>query len=257
MVAPDNASDLNLSVVIPTHNRANLLPDAIESALGQTLSPVEVIVIDDGSTDDTEAAIVPYLPRIRYIRQENQGVSSARNRGVSEATGEWIGFLDSDDVWEPTRLEWIQATLHHLPQAEWLITDALLVRSDLEPKSGPQGFSGGFQVFGDVGMSPVAFFGGHLRKESLRQTGKECALFVGDAFPLLLQGNFVQPSALAVRKDVFESVDGFDPNRRLAEDTDLALRLAATHTLAILPLPLVRWRAGDYDSLISRKTSRP
>src|ERR1700722_18304182 len=94
-----------VSVVIPTYNRAHAVPGAIESALGQTLAPSEVIVVDDGSEDGTRERLMPYMDRIVYIYQENQGVSSARNNGIRAAKGDLIAFLDSDDVWHPRKLE--------------------------------------------------------------------------------------------------------------------------------------------------------
>jgi|GEM_PF-768452 len=93
------------SVIIPTYNRESQVPDAVRSALEQTLKPFEIIVIDDGSTDRTADALAAFGSAIRYIKTENGGVSAARNRGILEAKGEWIAFLDSDDTWHPSKLE--------------------------------------------------------------------------------------------------------------------------------------------------------
>ncbi len=95
---------LRISVVIPSYNGARYLPETLESVLGQTHLPDEIIVVDDGSTDNTAEVVLPYLGRIRYIRQANGGVSAARNAGLSLATGNWVAFLDSDDVWHPDKL---------------------------------------------------------------------------------------------------------------------------------------------------------
>src|SRR5580698_5910388 len=96
-----------VSVVIPRYNRAAEVPKAIKSALAQTVSDLEVIVVDDGSSDDTGKILEKaFGNRIRYYAQENQGASVARNRGVEEARGEWIAFLDSDDYWDREKLEW-------------------------------------------------------------------------------------------------------------------------------------------------------
>jgi glycosyltransferase involved in cell wall biosynthesis len=91
------------SVIIPTYNRAHCVGEAIESALAQTLPPHEVIVVDDGSTDETPAVLAAFGDRIRAIRQTNAGVSAARNAGIAAARGDWIGLLDSDDVWLPQK----------------------------------------------------------------------------------------------------------------------------------------------------------
>src|SRR6185437_11144924 len=94
-----------VSVVIPTYNSGPLVTEAVESVLAQTLPAAEVLVVDDGSTDDTPERLAAYGERIRYLPQANQGVAAARNRGIREATGDLIAFLDADDVWHPRKLE--------------------------------------------------------------------------------------------------------------------------------------------------------
>jgi len=109
-----------ISVVIPTYNRAALLKEALESVFAQTYTDYEVIIIDDGSTDSTEEVISALLtehPQLRYIKQANVGVSAARNHGIFEARGEWIAFLDSDDLWFPDKLEKQMAFLAEHPSA--------------------------------------------------------------------------------------------------------------------------------------------
>ncbi len=101
---------LSISTVIPTYNRAALIPRAVESALGEARPGDEIIVVDDGSTDDTESAVAPYEGRIRYVKIPNGGAGGARNRGVREARGDLVAFLDSDDEWMPGKLE-LQRTL--------------------------------------------------------------------------------------------------------------------------------------------------
>ena len=92
-----------VSVIIPTHNRAAMVREAIESVLAQSYADRELIVVDDGSTDGTRAAVAAFLPQLTYIYQEHQGVSAARNRGAAMARGEYLAFLDSDDLWLMTR----------------------------------------------------------------------------------------------------------------------------------------------------------
>src|SRR5690348_13004759 len=94
-----------VSAAITTYNRARYLPEAIESILAQTIRDLEIVVVDDGSTDDTDAVVAPYLGRVRYVRQANGGRAAARNAAVRLARGELIGFCDSDDRWLPDRLE--------------------------------------------------------------------------------------------------------------------------------------------------------
>src|SRR5918997_4295948 len=101
-----------VTAAITTYNRARFLPGALESAFAQTYRDYEVLVVDDGSTDDTERVLAPYVDRIRVIRQENQGRSGARNTAVREAAGRYLSFLDSDDRWLPDKLE------RHVPVLE-------------------------------------------------------------------------------------------------------------------------------------------
>jgi len=94
-----------VSVIIPTYNCRKYIIDSIESIIAQTIQGVEIIVVDDGSTDDTESALLPYLEKIVYIRQENRGVSAARNTGLSVARGNYVALQDADDLWLPNKLE--------------------------------------------------------------------------------------------------------------------------------------------------------
>jgi glycosyltransferase involved in cell wall biosynthesis len=98
------AAPVRVSVIVPTHNRAGLLEQAIDSVLAQTFASFELIVVDDGSTDHTSALLSGYAGRIRIKRQINQGVSAARNLGMAAAAGEFIALLDSDDYWLPAKL---------------------------------------------------------------------------------------------------------------------------------------------------------
>ncbi len=104
MPSPDAPGAARVSAVIPTYNRGPLIARAIDSVLAQSRPPDEIVVVDDGSVDDTAERIAPYLDRVRYVRQENAGSSAARNRGVEEAVHPWIAFLDSDDHWRPDHL---------------------------------------------------------------------------------------------------------------------------------------------------------
>jgi len=100
-----SSTTCSVSVIIPAYNSANYLDETISSVLNQSLKPEQVIVIDDGSTDDTEKIIKSYQPHVDYLYQENSGANAARNKGVENTTGQFVAFLDSDDMWEPEKLE--------------------------------------------------------------------------------------------------------------------------------------------------------
>jgi glycosyltransferase involved in cell wall biosynthesis len=120
-----------VSVVIPTYNRAAKVRDTIESVLAQTVSDLEVVVVDDGSSDDTGKVLGDtFGDRIRYYPQVNQGVSVARNKGIAEARGEWIAFLDSDDIWEKDKIEWQLKSMERFgPQCGACYTDVRLLNN--------------------------------------------------------------------------------------------------------------------------------
>ena len=105
-----------VSVIIPTYNRAEYVTHAIDSVLAQTYTDYEIIVVDDGSADNTKDVLLPYMDRIRYIYQENAGLSAARNTGIKAAKGDWIAFLDSDDEWLPGKLAVQMRAVERHPQ---------------------------------------------------------------------------------------------------------------------------------------------
>lgn len=113
---PNEKTQVSYSVVIPAYNASGTLANAIESALAQTVAPVEIVVVDDGSSDDTSAVSEKYAPRVRTIRQINAGPGAARNRGILETTGEWVAFLDADDTWLPRKME-RQLVMTSIPEA--------------------------------------------------------------------------------------------------------------------------------------------
>ena len=121
MTASPDARPL-VSVVIPTYNCAHYLPAALESVLAQDYDPMEIIVVDDGSTDETQAVLQRY-PEVTCIRQANGGLSNARNTGINAARGEWIALLDADDIWPPGKLEEQMQILVAHPEVALLFGD--------------------------------------------------------------------------------------------------------------------------------------
>jgi glycosyltransferase involved in cell wall biosynthesis len=199
---------MRVSVIIPTYNSGHLVVEAVASALAQSLAPAEVIVVDDGSTDDTRQRLAPFGPPLRYIHQVNQGVAAARNTGLHEATGELIAFLDADDVWHPLKLE-LQVTCLH---------------SEAEP---------GLLGTGTVNW-PDEQFSTIDRSSRLRA--------VRVPFDDLVVRNYFFNSSVVVRKEVLERVGEFDRLLQGPEDYDLWLRVAQVAVVANLPLRLTGYR---------------
>jgi glycosyltransferase involved in cell wall biosynthesis len=208
-----------VSVIIPTYNRASTVGNAIESVLGQTLFDLEVIVVDDGSSDGTGKILQEtYGDRIRYFAQANQGVSAARNKGLAEARGQWIALLDSDDLWDKEKLEWqFKAAERFGPQCGVCYADARFFNY---PETRTM-----FQLAG----------------ESYRHEGTMG--INADVLRLLLKpggaGMVVCPSSLLARADVIAKSGGFDPSLRFGEDSEFMFRLALLTGFCYVNRPLV------------------
>jgi len=244
----------SVSVIIPTYNRAEWVLGSIESALGQTRPPDEIIVIDDGSTDDTPRVLAGAPEGVRCFRQDNAGVSEARNRGVREATGRWIAFLDSDDRWYPEKLE-IQLAALAATGADWSISNGHLAPGlDRVADDPPESFSAAFPLVAETGRPAGRWFetSDRMRPLSVDTVHGSVPAFVGDLFPVLLRGNLVQPTGMVIDRARFLGAGAFDAGRRMAGDTDFGLRLSAAGSPCVAVMrPLYLWVIGDYESITS------
>jgi len=198
----------SVSVVIPTFNSGRYLPEAIESALAQSAAPREVIVIDDGSTDDTRERIRPYMSRINYRYQSNQGVSAARNQGLRVASGEFIAFLDSDDVWHPRKLE--------------LQLQAFSQQKDL-----------GLLGTGAIDWPDYPF------TEIIPESGNRLSTI---SWSDMAVKNRLTTSSVMARSRILRAAGEFDTLLQGPEDRDLWLRIARIASVANLDLPLTGYR---------------
>jgi glycosyltransferase involved in cell wall biosynthesis len=187
------ATPPKVSVVIPTYNSAATIKEAIESVLSQTYSDFEVNVIDDGSTDETEKVVRQFGDRVRYFKQANQGVSGARNEGIKQSRGEYVAFLDSDDLWLPEKLA------EEIP---------LL---DADPKLG--------LVYCDWAVVS----GERLLKSSYL---KDLRAASGYVFDELIQSGFILTSGVVLRRACLDDVGDFDRSLSIAQDYDLWLRIS-------------------------------
>ncbi len=189
-----------VSVVIPTYNRAQYVTKAIESVLAQTYTDYEIIIVDDGSTDDTPVVLRAYADRIRVVHQENAGPSAARNAGIQAARGRWVAFLDSDDEWRPGKLAVQMADLTRHP--EWCahFTNVLFVVPDRAPVS----------LFDIRGFVPPSAAENVLERP-----------LVG-----VLDDEIVILSAFIARRETLLEAGPFDPRLHVAEDRDLLMRVA-------------------------------
>ena len=201
-----------VSVIIPTYNCARYLSGCIESVLAQTWGNYEVIVVNDGSTDDTESAIQPFLkdPRIRYIRQKNGGHGNARNNAIKHSEGRYIAFLDADDLWDPTKLE-KQLNLFKEPAVGLVYCPWKAI---------------------DEGGREVDF---HHESEYLRFRS-------GRVTEYLFYDNFLATPSAVIRHECLKKAGIFDETIRIGEDWDLWLRISVHYEILYVDEPLISVR---------------
>lgn len=206
----------SVSVVIPTFDRAAVLPRALDSVLAQTRPVDEILVVDDGSRDDT-AGLAGRYPSVRWLHGPNRGVSAARNRGIRESGGEWLAFLDSDDAWEPEKLE---LQLEAVAGAE----DPALVHCD------------------------ETWIRNGRRVNPRQRHQKRGGWIFHHCLPLCA----ISPSAAMVHRRVLHEIGGFDEDLPACEDYDLWLRLTARFPVLFLERRLVIKYGGHADQLSRR-----
>ncbi len=218
-------SERLVSVVIPTYNYAHFVTGAVESALAQTYPDREVLVVDDGSTDDTRDRLAPFEGRIRYIHQANQGLSAARNTGIREARGALIAFLDSDDLWHPEKLAVQARYLAEHPEVALLASDHLDMHTS------------------EIGAVEWPLVDG-------TRTIQAHAV----SFEQLVIGSRFGACGVVARRRCFEEVGVFDETLRSAEDVDMWIRIASRFPVAKLEFPL--WVYRHHGTSMHRATAR-
>lgn len=196
-----------VSVVIATYNRAHFIKDAVNSILAQTFSDYEIVIVDDGSKDNTKEIVQGYGEKVRYFYQANQGKSAAQNYAVSQSRGEYIALLDDDDIWLPNKLEIQMKGLEENPELGFVCSE-----SDLIDEKGE-------------------FIRRWKRKPSNQET-----------FASLYEENFIQHSSVVVRKELLNVVGGLDVALKTTEDYDLWLRLAKVCRFRYIDKSLVIYR---------------
>jgi glycosyltransferase involved in cell wall biosynthesis len=204
-----------VSVIIPTYNRRAMVREAITSVLAQRAADLELIVVDDGSTDGT-GALLAEPAKVKVERTDHRGPAAARNRGVEVATAPLIAFLDSDDLWEPDKLHRQLAFMRRFPDCAISQTAEIWIRDGRRVNPGLR----------------------HLKR-------------AGDIFLDSLRTCLISPSAVIMKTELFHARGGFDEALAAAEDYDFWLRILLDHEVGLLPEPLVTRRAGHSDQLSS------
>lgn len=209
----------SVSTIIPAYNAAAFIGETLDSLLAQTYDKQEIIVVNDGSTDRTADILVDYGDAIRVLSQENSGQAAARNLGARDARGEFLAFVDADDIWLPNKLELQIAKC------------------------------------GSLAMSYTnsVYFGDHLDSEIVKSD--VTSQHSGNVLKQLVQENFITASSVMLRADVFRKLGGFSPRFTGIEDWYLWLAVAAEHEIGYVDDVLVRYRLhGGMTSMNARRT---
>ena len=212
--APGKETSPQVSVIIPTYNRCTVLGRAMDSVLSQTFTDYELIVVDDGSNDGTPELLDRYSDHVTVIRQENRGVSAARNTGVLASKGEFVALLDSDDTWLPKKLERQVAFFDANPEALICQTEEIWVRNGKR-------------------VNP--------KKKHLKLSG----MIFEKTLPLCL----ISPSAVMIRKSLLDEVGLFDESLPACEDYDLWLRITWKYPVHLIDTALIVKHGGHADQL--------
>lgn len=240
----DATSPALVSVAIPAYNAASTLDQTLRSVLDQTYPAIEILVVDDGSTDGTWDLLQRYGPRVRAIRQPNAGIGAARNASVRAARGEFIALLDADDLCEPERIALQVDFLQRHPEV-------LLCSSDFSS----------FDERGPISASTIGSYYHQCRPENGGVAGRypEHALFRSGADPRaraiavhhgrvyaqLAMGNFIHPPTVMFRRSALALAGPFDPEVRIACEWDWFVRVARAGPVAYLDVPLLRYRRSS------------
>jgi len=231
--------DSSVSVIIPTYNRAGLVARAIKSALAATVPGDEVIVIDDGSTDDTPGALRPFYDKIRYFHTANSGPGSARNMGIQLARHPLVAFLDSDDEWLPDKLYVQRAVMCKFPHVLFCFTDLLAQRPDGEivhnildvwRHDERVGYGDAQRSWDDI-LRPGIPFSLIAR---LPEGRADFAVHTGDIYPTLMEAYYVWTCSIMVRKEFAGASFRFPEDQNICEDWECFARLAKVGPAAYL-----------------------
>ena len=233
-----------VSVVIPAYKCEKVIASALESALGQTYGNIEVIVVDDGSPDDVRGAVARYGDRIRYIRQENGGVSKARNTGILRSNGKYVAFLDSDDTWDKNKIAIQISVLNRHPEIGMVFSAFHLTRNGkvLAGRSYKESFNFFREYRYDISDIFTYRSGGEI-------DGVRFDYHWGNIYDKLFLGNFVLPSSVIAKKEALVGSGLFNDRFRVAEETEFFLRFSSRNEIGFVDFPIVNYEVPSPDNL--------
>lgn len=240
-----------VTVIIPAYNCANCISYAIESVLNQTHKSYELIIVDDGSTDDTSKIVLNYKDKIKYIYQDNGGVSKARNTGILNSNGKYIGFLDADDVWDNNKLE-IQLKAFEINDDVGLIFSYFLQTKNYKVLNNKY-YEDAFNIFKEYNYKIDKLFD---YKSNIKFMKRDIAYFWGNIYKYLFLGNFILPSSVLFKKSCLDKVGLLNEKYRVAEETEYFLRFSQYFMIGFVNYSLLCYEIPQPDNL-SGKNNTP
>ena len=238
-----------VSVIIPTYNSENSICEAIESVLNQSYDNFEIILVDDGSTDNTVNIVTKkFDDQIRIIRKENNGVSSARNLGIQHARGEFIAYLDSDDVWFPMKLQLQLEAFNVFSECSVCFTDVIVNNKYRRGLSYPV-FADHRWTYNDI----------YENSDTFRFTNDPVCIYSGHIRKFLIYNGMVMPSSVLIKNNILQSTGIlWNENYRMANDSDFFLRLSKHTPFIYIDKDLVNYRSvGDSSERLSSRKNTP
>lgn len=225
--------DISVSVIIPTFNRAHLISETIDTIINQSFKPSEIIVVDDGSSDDTENVIKKYSDNVKYVKIVNSGVCKARNVGVDTSRSDWIAFCDSDDLWHKDKLLKQFELIHHAPEVEYCFTNFQIYKNgQWSQKTKFDESPNNYWNIPRVDISSHSF------------------IIKVPFYPNILKFQPIFPSTILMSKQFFAHIGKFDESfgRKMSEDFEFTLRCVQEKPIGVIAEPLVgiRWHESNF-----------
>ncbi|MET0026769.1 MAG: glycosyltransferase family 2 protein [Candidatus Thiodiazotropha sp.] len=235
------------STVIPAYNCENSIAETLRSIAAQTRKCEQVIVVDDGSKDNTGEVVQNHFPWVEYVKIENSGVSVARNTGFERATGDYIALCDGDDIWHPDKLKVIENCIVDNPEINFFFHDFYLFGEGVpvDKSAVSEGSRSIFPFFRETGLRYKDMMPGVKNFKPASEEFEAATLLTGNIFQRLILGNVILPSSIVISSKLLNSLGGFDPSFRKAEETEFFLRVAKYEDLGFVTLPLAGYRIGN------------
>ena len=233
-----------VSVVIPTYNCASFLREAIQSVQSQDYKNTEIIVVDDGSTDNTDEVLKPFLDTITVIKQTNQGVSSARNNGISHAQGDFIAFLDADDFWHPGKLSLQMKFLSENPDIAGVFSDFGLA-DETGNITDTSYIKDNYPIFSTYNLTWEDLFSRKIQLCIETDPNSIIDAYSGNIFQSLFLGNYISTDSLVLKRSILSKSCLFNPERKTQEDYELWLKIAKNNELGYIDKPLLYYRRRE------------